>query len=210
MLVVLKLCNTQRSHWRTGCCISNLWDLSQLCPSWSTTSIDEKGERWAWAVVDLNLENHQVTKLNGPEFLVHVYIQYHHQYFASTKLQKATESNNLDQEILLCCPIFWASCILVYIYIISQVFSVCVNSTIYNVLESPLYKLNKLIKLGGWWVGSVVRELDWKSKGWGFESCQEHKKNLEFFQVKKVVLTRYLCAQPLCVYACIWKTMYAH
>ena len=31
----------------------------------------------------------------------------------------------------------------------------------------------------------------------------------EFFQVKKVVLTRCRCSQPLCVYARIRKTMYA-
>ena len=48
----------------------------------------------------------------------------------------------------------------------------------------------------GWRVGSVIRALDWGSKGRGFES-----------RVKNVVLTRCLCAQPLCVYTCIWKTI---
>ena len=33
----------------------------------------------------------------------------------------------------------------------------------------------------GWRVGSVVKVLDWRSKGRGFESRQEHK---EFFRVK--------------------------
>ena len=32
----------------------------------------------------------------------------------------------------------------------------------------------------GWRVGSVVRALDWRSKGRGFESCQKHKKNFDF------------------------------
>ena len=57
----------------------------------------------------------------------------------------------------------------------------------------------------GWWVGSVVRALDWGFKGRGFESCQElescqeQKKNV-FFRVKKVVLTRCWCAQPpMCI-----------
>ena len=61
----------------------------------------------------------------------------------------------------------------------------------------------------GWQVGSVVRALDWRSKDWGFESHQEHKKNFKFFRVKMVVLTRCWCAQPSCVYAHIRKTMYA-
>ena len=39
------------------------------------------------------------------------------------------------------------------------------------------------------------------SKGQGFESRQEHKKNFEFFQVKKVVLTHCWCAQPVCIYS---------
>ena len=33
-------------------------------------------------------------------------------------------------------------------------------------------------------LGSVVRALDWRSKGRGFASRQEHKKNFEFFGVK--------------------------
>ena len=66
----------------------------------------------------------------------------------------------------------------------------------------------------GWRVGSVVRSLDWRSKGRGFESrVRSTRKTLslsfEFFRVKKVVLTRCRCAQPLCVYARIRKTMYA-
>ena len=61
----------------------------------------------------------------------------------------------------------------------------------------------------GWRVGSVVRALDWRSKGWGFESRQEHNKNFEFFRVKKVVLTHCWCAQAPCVCARIQKTMYA-
>ena len=45
------------------------------------------------------------------------------------------------------------------------------------------------------WLDSV---LDWRSKGRRFKSWQEHKKNS---RVKKVVLTRCRCAQPVCVYA---------
>ena len=51
----------------------------------------------------------------------------------------------------------------------------------------------------GWRVGSVVRALDWRSKGWGFESHQEHKKMFEFFWVNKVVLTLSVCPTPLCI-----------
>ena len=58
-------------------------------------------------------------------------------------------------------------------------------------------------------VGSVVRALDWRAKGRGFESRQEHKKNFEFFRVKKIVLTRCRCVQPPCIYAHIRKTMHA-
>ena len=45
---------------------------------------------------------------------------------------------------------------------------------------------------------SVVRALDWRSKGQGFESCQEHKKNVEFFWVKKVSLS--VCPTPVCIH----------
>ena len=64
------------------------------------------------------------------------------------------------------------------------------------------------VQQSGWHVGSVARALDWKSKGWGFKSCQVHKKNL-VFPSPKVVLTRCRCAQPLCVYARIRMTTYA-
>ena len=42
----------------------------------------------------------------------------------------------------------------------------------------------------------IVRALDWRSKGRGFESLQEHKNNLEFFRIKKVVLTPCRCMCP--------------
>ena len=58
-------------------------------------------------------------------------------------------------------------------------------------------KMTEIIFSWGWRVGSVVRTLDWRSKGRGFESRQEHKKNFEFFLVRKVVQTRCRCAQPL-------------
>ena len=48
-------------------------------------------------------------------------------------------------------------------------------------------------------VGSVVRALEWRSKSRGFESRQEHKKNLSFSESKKVALTRCRCAQPPCI-----------
>ena len=54
----------------------------------------------------------------------------------------------------------------------------------------------------GWRVGSVVRAYDWRSKGRGFESRQEHKKQFEFLRVKKVVLLDSLsvCPTPVCFY----------
>ena len=61
----------------------------------------------------------------------------------------------------------------------------------------------------GWRGGSVGRASDSRTKGRGFESRQEHKKNVEFFRVKKVVMTCCQCAQPSCVYAHMQKTMYA-
>ena len=73
--------------------------------------------------------------------------------------------------------------------------------------KTKLYKTTELLE---WWVGSVVRALDWRSTGRVFESRQEHNTNFEFFRVKKVVPTRCRCAQPPCVYARIRKTMYAH
>ena len=61
----------------------------------------------------------------------------------------------------------------------------------------------------GWWVGSVFRALDWRSKGQGFESHQEHKNNF-FSESKRLYWLAVSVPNPLCVYACIWKTMYAH
>ena len=38
----------------------------------------------------------------------------------------------------------------------------------------------------GWRVGSVVRALNCKSKGWGFESCPENKKTFCFSELKRL------------------------
>ena len=41
----------------------------------------------------------------------------------------------------------------------------------------------------GWRVGSVVRASDWRSKGWGFESRQEHKKDFQSCQPMIIPVT---------------------
>ena len=65
--------------------------------------------------------------------------------------------------------------------------------------NSAVEKLSIIIITTGGRVGSVVIALDWRSKGGGFESRQEHRKNFVFFRVKNV-LTRCRCAQPpLCI-----------
>ena len=63
-----------------------------------------------------------------------------------------------------------------------------------------------------WQGGSVGRALDLRSKDRRSEprQRQQHKKQFwEFFRVKKIVLTHYRCAQPLCVHAHIRIVTYA-
>ena len=46
----------------------------------------------------------------------------------------------------------------------------------------------------------MVRVLGWRSKVRGFEFCQEHKKNFDFFRVKNVLnRCRSECLTPVCI-----------
>ena len=58
----------------------------------------------------------------------------------------------------------------------------------------------------GWQVGSVVRALDWRSKGRGFKSCQEHKKNFQNGQ-KGCADSLSVCPSP-CVYTHTYERPY--
>ena len=45
------------------------------------------------------------------------------------------------------------------------------------------------------------RAVDWRSKGRGFESRQEHKNNFEFLRIKKVCADSLsVCPTPVCIY----------
>ena len=72
-----------------------------------------------------------------------------------------------------------------------------IEFTAYNLPSSLHSKPQTPIGVTGWLSG--YRALDRRSKGRGFETCQEHKKNFEFFWVKKAVLTRCRCATPVCI-----------
>ena len=61
----------------------------------------------------------------------------------------------------------------------------------------------------GWWVGSVVRALDWRSKGRGFESRQEHKKNWCFSESKRLCWLA-VSVPKLCVYTHAYGRLCTH